>query len=343
MNKRTTIYATGLLFALPLIALAKGEFLDTFISNYKISDSSKLAEKSCGICHVSEEDYSFNAYGKQLAVALLNSGAKELTPSIIRKVESKDADGDGFSNGDELKAGHDPADKNDKPAGEPTPKSEPAKPKPPVAATDTKAKPTTDTSTKTTDAKTAATTDVKKPEPGTTKEDEAAKKPDQQTEEENGASELKDEGEETAATPEETKPKSFIPKNGYHPAIVHFPIALFVAGLLLDLFGLITRKKELLLAGWYNLILAALTSIAGIVTGYLAMVLTKVPFKGVIQQHFLLAVVASFIMWMMVTLRVHRHEEMNVPMRAIYWLLALAGFALISWAGHLGGVYVYGE
>lgn len=136
---------------------------------------------------------------------------------------------------------------------------------------------------------------------------------------------------------------SFIPKNGFHPAVVHFPIALFLAGLILDFFGMIRKDKTLLFAGWYNLVLAALSAAAAIVAGYLAVLLQKMPFSGIIREHIILALAGTIIMWILVALRVHRHESMSKPIRFVYYALALAGMLLISYSGHLGGEYVYGK
>jgi uncharacterized membrane protein len=144
-------------------------------------------------------------------------------------------------------------------------------------------------------------------------------------------------------TPRQEPKKPWFPKYAYHPAIVHFPIALFIAGVILDFLGLIRKNQTLLLAGWYNLVLAALTAIAGLITGYMALVLLHVPFTGIIRQHIITAIISSIIIWILVGLRVHRHEKMSLPLRVIYYVLAAAGMLLISYAGHLGGMFVYGE
>jgi hypothetical protein len=67
------------------------------------------------------------------------------------------------------------------------------------------------------------------------------------------------------------------------------------------------------------------------------------PLKGLIFQHMLLAILATVIMWVLVALRVHRHEQMSQPLRVAYYVLALTGLLIISYSGHLGGVFVYGE
>ncbi|HLJ76904.1 MAG TPA: DUF2231 domain-containing protein [Acidobacteriaceae bacterium] len=137
--------------------------------------------------------------------------------------------------------------------------------------------------------------------------------------------------------------KPLLPPNAYHPAIVHFPIALFIGGLLLDLIGFRRNDPRLLIAGWYNLIMAAVSSFAAITTGIVAMLLMGIPLKGLILNHILLAVVGTIIMWVLVALRFRRHEKMSTALRIVYIVVAFAGLVLISYAGHLGGAFVYGE
>lgn len=251
------------------VAHSESDFLDVISTHYKLGDESALTEKSCGMCHVSDSDYTTNPYGKDLALEMTSQGATMLTAAILQKLEPLDSDGDGTTNGEEIAADTLPGDATSGAAPGAAPATQPA--------------------------------------------------------------------------PAEAKPKQFPPKNGYHPAIVHFPIGLFLAGLLLDFIGMVKNQKALLLAGWYNLVLAAASTIFAALSGVLAMSLMKLPYKGLIFDHMIYAVGASVIMWLMVALRVHRHEKMNVPIRVLYYALAVAGLITISYAGHLGGVFVYGE
>lgn len=141
----------------------------------------------------------------------------------------------------------------------------------------------------------------------------------------------------------ETPQKPWFPKYAYHPALVHFPIGLFIAGLGLDFLGLIRKNRTFLSAGWYNLVLAAISSLAGVATGYVALVLLRLPFTGIVRLHILLALAVTAILWILVVLRVHRHEKMNPRLRTLYYVLATVGLLLISYTGHLGGLLVYGE
>lgn len=133
-----------------------------------------------------------------------------------------------------------------------------------------------------------------------------------------------------------------IPTNAFHPAVVHFPIALFLAGVLLDLVGYVRNDRTLLHAGWYNLVLAAVSTFGAMATGVAAMILLDLPFAGLIRMHATAAVVGSAVLLALVALRVHRHEAMSPRRRIVYFVLATVGVALIGGAGHLGGMFVFG-
>ncbi|HLJ54235.1 MAG TPA: DUF2231 domain-containing protein [Chthonomonadaceae bacterium] len=252
-------------------AQAKPEYLDVLTKTYPASEKA-LSARSCVNCHVSDSDYSKNAYGKQVAQQLLNSGTRTLTPEILHAVESQASNPGDISNLEKIKQGVAPADR--KSAG-------------PGAAAGTSA-----------------------PAGGAT------------------------------AAPGS---KPLWPKNAFHPAIVHFPIALFLAALLLDLVGLVRGSPKLLLAGWYNLVMAAVSSVGAIGTGFFAAITMRLPLKGLIFTHLTLAAIAALIMCILVALRVHRHEKMSRPLRIAYFVLAFAGMLLISYSAHLGGAFVYGE
>lgn len=243
---------------------AKPEYLELFQNHFK-TGSGPISERGCANCHVSNSDYSLNALGKEFAHEKVAANSKALTDAILAKVEGLDANGDGVTNGEELKAGKDPA----VPVAGATPKAD--------------------------------------------------------------------------TQPEPPKAKPLIPKNAFHPAIVHFPIALFLGGIVLDAIGYRKKNATLLWAGWYNLLFASFTTFAALVSGYVATLFMKIPLSGVIQQHMIYALVSTGLMWIMVGIRARRHEKLAGGLLAAYFVIALTSALLISWSGHLGGVFVYGE
>lgn len=243
MRKAFAVIAVFAALVFCVRAQAKPEYLDVLTDTFK-ENSAKYAEKSCANCHVSDSDYSKNAYGSLVARELLAANTKELTPAILNKI------------------------------------GEPGK------------------------AVSANT---------------------------------------PAPSPAPKKPKPLIPKNAFHPAIVHFPIALFMAGLFLDALGMWKKHKTLLLAGWYNLLLGAISTLASIASGLTAMTIMHLPYKGLIFNHLVLACIGTAIMWAMVALRYKRHEKMSAGLRAVYYVLAVTGVVLIALSAHLGGDFVYGD
>lgn len=275
--------ATCLIATAPC-AFATGEYMDAFLSHYKLKENTAFNDKSCGICHVSDADFEFNPYGAAVKKALSDSGASAVDGAVLASIESLDSDGDGVTNGEEVAAATFPGDA-------------------------------------TSGAKAATAT----------------------TSGGAGGPEVNDEGKDLEEGKNAAKETAFPPKNGFHPAIVHFPIALFIGGLILDFFGMVRKNRTLLAAGWYCIIMAAISAVGAILSGVAAMTLSKMPYRGLIFEHILFAVGAAVLMWIMVALRVDRHEQMNVKLRMVYYVLATGCLFLISYAGHLGGVFVYGE
>jgi hypothetical protein len=95
-------------FALP-------PMLKTFETTYTPTKNGKLAKAKCVICHTAAGKTSLNPYGKDVK-AELKEDSKTLTAEMLKKIESKDSDGDGASNIDEIKADTLPGDKSSKPA-----------------------------------------------------------------------------------------------------------------------------------------------------------------------------------------------------------------------------------
>jgi hypothetical protein len=96
-------------------AESKPEYLSAFNAKYKTSGSHL---DTCSTCHASSSPSkeNLNPYGKDFGAANHDFGA----------IESKDSDGDGFSNIDEINAGTFPGDPNENPNKKPEPPKKPA-------------------------------------------------------------------------------------------------------------------------------------------------------------------------------------------------------------------------
>ncbi len=97
---------------------ATPEIWDAYRNHYKLSELSEAFKAQCMNCHTTPPEH--NAFGKFVKHTMLGQGTpKMLTPEVIRLIEMEDTDGDGWTNGDEAKAGFNPGDPKSHPPGNP--------------------------------------------------------------------------------------------------------------------------------------------------------------------------------------------------------------------------------
>jgi hypothetical protein len=125
----TLIALCALLSIAPRTASAKPAFGSEMEKTYP-DQNATLKEHGCVECHVSSSDFGRNSYGKQIAAAMAKAKAKKLTPAILHKLDSRDADGDKATNLAEIEAGTYPGDAKSVPAA----KSSRETPVPPTVA-----------------------------------------------------------------------------------------------------------------------------------------------------------------------------------------------------------------
>jgi len=128
-------------------------------------------------------------------------------------------------------------------------------------------------------------------------------------------------------------------KHAQHVALIHFPIALFIAAVALDLLGVWTKREDLATAGYINLSLAALSVFPAILTGLVAWQwqLEGHRPKGVLLWHLLAASCSAVIIWASwwIQYRARRGQGRSAPGWRV--VLELAGVLVVALTGHLGG------
>jgi uncharacterized membrane protein len=131
---------------------------------------------------------------------------------------------------------------------------------------------------------------------------------------------------------------ALLAKHAQHVALVHFPIALFIAGVAFDLIALGTRRRGLADAAYYNLLLAAISTAPVVATGILAwqFALEGQKLKGILLLHLVLASASTVMIWAVwwIHFRVRRRGQGLYSYRIPLELLAVA---VISLTGYLGG------
>jgi len=132
---------------------------------------------------------------------------------------------------------------------------------------------------------------------------------------------------------------AILAKHAQHVVLIHFPIALFIAGVAFDFVATWTRRKDLALVAYYNFSAALLTAVPAIATGLLAwqLELEGRRLKGILLMHLIagctsLALIAA-VWW--VQRPSIRTDDSRLP--AWRWALEFLGVAAVAITGHLGG------
>jgi len=128
-------------------------------------------------------------------------------------------------------------------------------------------------------------------------------------------------------------------KHAQHVVLIHFPIALFTAAVAFDFLGQWTKNRALAAAVYFNLLLAALSTVPVVATGLAAWqwALEGQKLKGILLMHLIAGSISSVLIWVVygIHFRARRHAEEPLPK---YRLPVEAVSALlVGLAGHLGG------
>jgi uncharacterized membrane protein len=130
----------------------------------------------------------------------------------------------------------------------------------------------------------------------------------------------------------------FLAKHAQHVVLIHYPIALFIAGVAFDVIAQWTKRQGLADTAYYNLLGAAISTIPVFATGLLAwqFQLEGQKLKGVLLLHLVLAGVSSVLIW--TVWWVHfRERRQHAPLPSYRLLIEFLAVAIVAVTGHLGG------
>ena len=131
---------------------------------------------------------------------------------------------------------------------------------------------------------------------------------------------------------------ALLAKHAQHVVLIHFPIALFITAVVFDLTAQWTKRPSLAHAAYYNLLVAAISTVPVLTTGLLAwqFQLEGQKLKGILLLHLVLACVSSVMIWLVwwVHFRARRRAE-GLPSYRL--AIEFLGVALVALTGHLGG------
>ena len=128
-------------------------------------------------------------------------------------------------------------------------------------------------------------------------------------------------------------------KHAQHVALVHFPIALIFVSVLFDLLSLRKQSLALLRAAYYTVIVASISAVPTIATGFLAWQLQldgKGP-KGNLKLHMILALSSSVMIWLVCWLHIKEQREPQFNSPALRLTVEIVTVALTMLTGHVGG------
>ena len=131
---------------------------------------------------------------------------------------------------------------------------------------------------------------------------------------------------------------ALLAKHAQHVALIHFPIALFITAAAFDLIAHWTKRRSLADAAYYNLLVAAISTVPAIATGVLAwqFQLEGQTLKGTLALHLVLAGVSSVLIWLVWWLHFRARRRLEDP--PLYRLpLEFTGILIVALTGHLGG------
>jgi uncharacterized membrane protein len=128
-------------------------------------------------------------------------------------------------------------------------------------------------------------------------------------------------------------------KHAQHVVLIHFPIALFIIGVLFDFLAQWRKQRLLAAAAYYNLLVAAITTVPVVITGILAWrwELEGQKLKGILLLHLVMGCMSSVLIWVVWSIhrRTRRKQEEVLPGYCLP--IEAVAVAIVTLTGHLGG------
>ena len=128
-------------------------------------------------------------------------------------------------------------------------------------------------------------------------------------------------------------------KHAQHVVLIHFPIALLIAGVAFDFLAEWRKQRLLAAAAYYNFFAAALTTIPVLITGILAWQwqLEGQRVKGILLMHLVAGCVSSALIWLVWLMHRRAQREVGGILPGYRLPVEAVTVALVVLTGHLGG------
>ena len=128
-------------------------------------------------------------------------------------------------------------------------------------------------------------------------------------------------------------------KHAQHVVLIHFPIALFIAAVVFDFCAQWTKNLTLAAAAYFNLLLAAISTIPVVATGIVAwqLALEGQKLKGILLGHLVLGCISSVLIWFVFWIHLRARRNPQHPLPNIRLPIEAIAVLLVGLTGHLGG------
>ena len=127
-------------------------------------------------------------------------------------------------------------------------------------------------------------------------------------------------------------------KHAQHVVLIHFPIALFIAAVAFDYLAQWTKNRTLAAAAYFNLLLAAISTVPVVASGLVAWqwALEGQKLKGILLMHLIMGCISSVLIWLVFWI----HWRVLLPEKPLpQYRLPIEALAvlIVGVTGHLGG------
>jgi uncharacterized membrane protein len=128
-------------------------------------------------------------------------------------------------------------------------------------------------------------------------------------------------------------------KHAQHVVLIHFPIALFIAGVAFDFLAQWTKRQLLAAAAYCNLLAAAFVTVPALVSGILAWQwqLEGQRLKGILLMHLILGWASSLLIWIVFLVHLRAQRKLGGVLPTYRLPIEAIGVVLVTVTGHLGG------
>jgi len=127
-------------------------------------------------------------------------------------------------------------------------------------------------------------------------------------------------------------------KHAQHVVLIHFPIALFLAGVVFDFLAHQSKRRGLAEAAYFNFLVAAISTVPVLATGVLAwqFALEGQKLKGTLLEHLILACVSTVMIWLVWWVH-SRGRKRPEPLPNYRLAIEFLAFGMVTLTAHLGG------